>query len=237
MATASAGSEDLFGSIRLSIDAQNAHGCTLLMKAAAAGQLSLMQWFVRVGAVVTTASVQGRTALHFAAESGWVEAVMFLCEHGAEPGAADAAGLTPAALASTNNHIECVQYLWQRHNLVSSARATTVDTVGTIDSPVVDDGATTLCRESKRARTARAAARTGSGSPTTADEPADDQTDGPDGYTLRFVARRLEAGATAEDVLAEFRVPRSRWPVSAPDQPGTVERLRDAVVQWFRHHF
>ena len=239
--TASAGPDDPFGSIQFSIDAQNDHGCTLLMKAAAAGQLSLIQWFVRVGASVATCSLQGRTALHFAAESGWVEAVVFLCDHGADPAAADAAGVTPAALASTRNHIECVQYLWQRHNLVGCGGARAAD----------KPAAAAVNRESKRARTAMSTSRgtplgtpcDGSSSvsspaprlaaaagatPAPAAEPVDD----PDDYTLRFVAARLEAGATATDVLAEFQVPRSRWPPSAPDRPASVESLRDTVVLW-----
>ena len=145
--TASAGPDDPFGSIQFSIDAQNAHGCTILMKAAAAGDLSLIQWFVRVGASVATCSSAGRTALHFAAESGWVEAVVFLCDHGADPSAADAVGQTPAALASTHNHIECVQYLWQRHNLVSCGGARAGD------RPAAANGAAAMNRESKRART------------------------------------------------------------------------------------
>ena len=92
-------------------DSQDGLGRSVLMFAAAAGDMGMMRLLVENGAEINAESRSGTTALIYAADRGNLEAVRFLIENGADLHVQNDYGYTALGLAKERDHQDVIEYI------------------------------------------------------------------------------------------------------------------------------
>lgn len=109
----------------IALNAQDAQGCTALLRAAGGGHAALVEWLLAQGAAVGTAAISGATALTAAVSAHQDAIVTRLIAAGADVDQTRSGGITPLMIAAALGADSIVQAL-----LVRGADASRADTIG-----------------------------------------------------------------------------------------------------------